>query len=614
MFERWGRGGESSADQTILVETSPEPLRFDVANPAWHIETVDAEGNVGAFPTIALDSGGRPHVFYGSGEETGDMKEASREGSTWTTEVIVSGAHIETPLSGLFDGNDILTVSYTNSREEHLMCLTQSANTWTANRIPMDSLSYGSSLGLSSTGEPRIAFTAYQAADSAAGTAGHYQFYQTALNTSGAWDNQLLFSKEAAENRSESSVTSAGDIQLAVDGNDHSHIIFFDGSDIRYSKDAGPDGVSETLEQAVATADSAVDIAVDQNDRPHVVYADTVNQKIRYAVKETSGWTFETVDEGKSFGFVGLALDGDGSPQVVFTDTENGDLLFARREGGIWVVQLVDSGEGKTGWYPSIAVDPSGNVHIAYQDFTNQDLKFASLIRHATEINGLVQRGGGNVTFMGSRGLVHIDIQDGTFTQDVQLTLRAPDVFPMPAGSKKGLTPLGVGLEIRIDPQEKPARSAVVTIPYSEDDVRGQSESRLTLAYYDAVAGDWVAVPTRVNTSTRQLTATCNDFALLQIMIEEQGVDVVETRAYPNPFRPSRAGHDKITFDNLPAGAQIKIYTMRGALVRELSENGSGTAFWDARNMNSAPVASGVYLVRIQATGGDKVLKVAVQR
>ncbi len=97
-------------------------------------------------------------------------------------------------------------------------------------------------------------------------------------------------------------------------------------------------------------------------------------------------------------------------------------------------------------------------------------------------------------------------------------------------------------------------------------------------------------------------------------MFGGQSLNVAETIAYPNPLRPSLAGHDKMTFDNLPAGAQIKIYTLRGELVRDLPEDGLGKSLWDARNSNGDSVASGVYFVRIVGTGGDKILKVAVQR
>ncbi|MCD6119511.1 hypothetical protein J7K50_06685 [bacterium] len=32
--------------------------------PTWHIETVDSDGNVGKYTSIALDSGGYPHISY----------------------------------------------------------------------------------------------------------------------------------------------------------------------------------------------------------------------------------------------------------------------------------------------------------------------------------------------------------------------------------------------------------------------------------------------------------------------------------------------------------------------------------------------------------------------
>lgn len=83
---------------------------------------------------------------------------------------------------------------------------------------------------------------------------------------------------------------------------------------------------------------------------------------------------------------------------------------------------------------------------------------------------------------------------------------------------------------------------------------------------------------------------------------------------YPNPLRPNLAGHDMMTFDGLQAGAQIKIFDLRGELIRQLPEVTSGKALWDGRNSQGEFVSSGVYFVRIEDTSGDKILKVAVQR
>jgi hypothetical protein len=84
-------------------------------------------------------------------------------------------------------------------------------------------------------------------------------------------------------------------------------------------------------------------------------------------------------------------------------------------------------------------------------------------------------------------------------------------------------------------------------------------------------------------------------------------------KAYPNPFVPS-LGHTTITFTNMPAEARVRLYTLNGQLVADLTADSTGTAVWDATNRSGRPVASGVYFAFIQGGGHESTLKVAIQR
>jgi hypothetical protein len=88
--------------------------------------------------------------------------------------------------------------------------------------------------------------------------------------------------------------------------------------------------------------------------------------------------------------------------------------------------------------------------------------------------------------------------------------------------------------------------------------------------------------------------------------------DLSNAKAYPNPFDPDRCL--SMTFSDLTAQAQIKIYTISGELVRELDDtNGTGLVCWDGKNTNGSDVASGIYIASINGNGTKK-LKIAVQR
>lgn len=95
--------------------------------------------------------------------------------------------------------------------------------------------------------------------------------------------------------------------------------------------------------------------------------------------------------------------------------------------------------------------------------------------------------------------------------------------------------------------------------------------------------------------------------------------DLDLVRVVPNPYygfnslETSNSGRF-VTFRRLPKEVTIKIYTLNGDLIRTLQKNDNiSTLRWDLNNLNSIPVASGIYIALIDAPGiGNKVMKLAV--
>ena len=97
-------------------------------------------------------------------------------------------------------------------------------------------------------------------------------------------------------------------------------------------------------------------------------------------------------------------------------------------------------------------------------------------------------------------------------------------------------------------------------------------------------------------------------------------------RAYPIPWRQGAGGKfDSATvagcgtgliFDRLPSSGTIRIYNIRGDLVRELSVDAadSGCKAWDGKNGAGREVASGIYLAYMSSSEGSRTLKLVVER
>ena len=75
-------------------------------------------------------------------------------------------------------------------------------------------------------------------------------------------------------------------------------------------------------------------------------------------------------------------------------------------------------------------------------------------------------------------------------------------------------------------------------------------------------------------------------------------------------------GERKIEFFNLPLECTIRIFNIRGELVRTIEHEGSmedGSASWDLRSNDSEDVAYGIYFYHVEAPGiGEYIDKFAV--
>ncbi|MFA7007270.1 MAG: LamG-like jellyroll fold domain-containing protein, partial [Elusimicrobiales bacterium] len=88
---------------------------------------------------------------------------------------------------------------------------------------------------------------------------------------------------------------------------------------------------------------------------------------------------------------------------------------------------------------------------------------------------------------------------------------------------------------------------------------------------------------------------------------------VSRARVYPNPFYPGR-GQGQVTFDGLPQGAKVKIYTLQGELVWEATAGAGGSVVWPGKNNSGGQAASGLYLAYVKSGKDEKVLKLSVVR
>lgn len=89
--------------------------------------------------------------------------------------------------------------------------------------------------------------------------------------------------------------------------------------------------------------------------------------------------------------------------------------------------------------------------------------------------------------------------------------------------------------------------------------------------------------------------------------------------AVPNPYKGEASGGNtyesnrletKIKIINLPEKATINIYSLDGTLIRHFEKaNNDPAVTWDLYNQAGLPIASGMYLIHVNAYGKDKVIR-----
>lgn len=140
-------------------------------------------------------------------------------------------------------------------------------------------------------------------------------------------------------------------------------------------------------------------------------------------------------------------------------------------------------------------------------------------------------------------------------------------------------------------------------------------ELRVTKPYRQNFAPGW-SVGQPENDNLPMYTFSTADFATIRedIPTAENALDII--RAVPNPYY-ANSGYESnqlesiVKITNLPKTCTVSIYTINGILVRQFTKDSPITSLdWDLNNHKGIPIASGLYLIHIDAPGiGEKVIK-----
>jgi len=335
----------------------------NLASADWIIETVDSDGSVGSYPSVAVDSGGNPHVAYYD-YTSYRVKYAQRVGGIWQTEFIspLQGAYPSLALDTL--GRPHISWSQWAYHWEPVMYTYWDGAQWVTQQLPYaicPGRNNHTALAVTAGGLPRIAVV-----PTGSETWTDRLEYLT-------WDGSVWARVQLTTGGAQS-----GDPTIVLDANDNPQIVWpccYGGGAYLYyfwSDGAGwsSEAITSSLWLDVLYDPAAFALAADGT--PYVAFQDS-STALNLGHRTGSGWQFDEIADCPGPAYqVSLALDACDYPHVAYHDP--GDLRYAHRTTGAWCIQTADD-PGTA--HSSIAVDPNGNPHICYLDASNYDLKYA---------------------------------------------------------------------------------------------------------------------------------------------------------------------------------------------------------------------------------------------
>lgn len=212
--------------------------------------------------------------------------------------------------------------------------------------------------------------------------------------------------------------------------------------------------------------------------------------------------------------------------------------------------------------------------------------------------------------------------ESGTFPPGTVVTMLSGVTLDLtnPRSSVARLTALGASIGIDISAGGlQPMKPVRLTMTYDPALLpAGQDARRLLIARYDEASGQWVMVPSAVDTSGKVIVATLDHFSSYSPFFAAAGTALSDGIVFPQPWEagdPGGAyGAQSLTFANYPADTKARLMSLTGELIWEGVAAANGVLTWDGRNKSGRNVASGTYYAILEVGGARKVRRVVVIR
>jgi choice-of-anchor C domain-containing protein len=324
----------------------------------------------------------------------------------------------------------------------------------------------------------------------------------------------------------------------------------------------------------------------------------------------------DAVDAVPTTGFYpSLALDSTGNPHICYADALN-NIMYASKTGSSWSIESI-AGPGR---YPSLKIDSQDNPHISFSEFNISD--FRDLIYMAK--------------LQSSWYTWTVNELDG-FHRNPSLALDAQDnihiAFNSTSGDAKGIYYASMdevtAVTLVAFDAVRDGENAVLSWEVSNtsvDHVGFHVYRSLTGTFREKISDQLLSGSTRYEYIDNKAPAHETRYWLKEettsggtnwhgpvtiTRIPKSFAHLSLEPSYPNPFNPTTT----IPFV-VPerATTHLAIYDVQGRLVKELvnevKQSGEYKTVWNGIDETGKEVASGIYFIRLESRGRVRTQKI----
>lgn len=310
-----GRGNTSIAiDSTGKIHmsyASNQELRYATLSVAtWITQVVDPGAQVFGH-SLALDASNKPHIAYIAlypSATSGYLRYATLSGTTWVTQPVDDNPFIEgvnaCQVSLAMDTGGRPHISYGAIPSLYYAVLTSTG--WLTQTVDNGVFGYMcSALDVTDSGVPHIAYY-----DLGPGLGGTLKY---AVRSGSSWTVQTVDEYPTySDNGTDFGLPST----LRLDGNQYPHILYYDAPNgrLKYAVLSGTVWISDTI-PSLAPVDRNFRgfMALGSSARPHVSFAGQFGQDLIYATLSGTQWISQTVDDSLGAGLANSIALSDTS-------------------------------------------------------------------------------------------------------------------------------------------------------------------------------------------------------------------------------------------------------------------------------------------------------------